>query len=257
MLVCYVKQSGMVIFLVGYVIKEGVLVGLWVFEYMVDIVLYFEGELDGCLCLLWVVKNCFGVVNELGVFGMIDKGLKEVSNFLVIFFMWVQEVVFGSVVMVIWEGLWLMLVEVQVLVDISYLVNLWWVILGFDQNCLVMLLVVLYWYGGILIYDQDVFFNVVGGVKVLEIVFDLVLMVVVMFSLCNCLLLYDLLVFGEVGLFGEVCLVLSGQECLKEVGKYGFKCVIVFFGNVLKEVLVGLQVIVVMCFEQVLDVFFE
>ncbi|EBX2782596.1 DNA repair protein RadA, partial [Salmonella enterica subsp. enterica serovar Hadar] len=181
----YAKQSGTAIFLVGHVTKEGALAGPRVLEHMVDTVLYFEGESDGRLRLLRAVKNRFGAVNELGVFGMTDKGLKEVSNPSAIFLTRAQEAVPGSVVMATWEGSRPMLVEVQALVDTSHLANPRRVTLGLDQNRLAMLLAVLHRHGGIPTYDQDVFLNVVGGVKVLETASDLALMAAVMSSLRN------------------------------------------------------------------------
>ena len=257
MLVRYAKQSGTAIFLVGHVTKEGALAGPRVLEHMVDTVLYFEGESDGRLRLLRAVKNRFGAVNELGVFGMTDKGLKEVSNPSAIFLTRAQEAVPGSVVMATWEGSRPMLVEVQALVDTSHLANPRRVTLGLDQNRLAMLLAVLHRHGGIPTYDQDVFLNVVGGVKVLETASDLALMAAVMSSLRNRPLPHDLLVFGEVGLSGEVRPVPSGQERLKEAGKHGFKRAIVPLGNAPKEAPAGLQVIAVTRLEQALDALFE
>ena len=195
----FAKQSGTAIFLVGHVTKEGALAGPRVLEHMVDTVLYFEGESDGPR-LLRAVKNRFGAVNELGVFGMTDKGLKEVTNPSAIFLTRAQEAVPGSVVMATWEGTRPMLVEVQALVDTSHLANPRRVTLGLDQNRLAMLLAVLHRHGSIPTYDQDVFINVVGGVKVLETAADLALMAAVISSLRNRPLDTDLLVFGEVGL---------------------------------------------------------
>jgi DNA repair protein RadA/Sms len=242
LLVRYAKQSGTAIFLVGH---------------MVDTVLYFEGESDGRLRLLRAVKNRFGAVNELGVFGMTDKGLKEVSNPSAIFLTRAQEEVPGSVVMATWEGTRPMLVEVQALVDDSHLANPRRVTLGLDQNRLAMLLAVLHRHGGIPTHDQDVFLNVVGGVKVLETASDLALMAAVMSSLRNRPLPHDLLVFGEVGLSGEVRPVPSGQERLKEAAKHGFKRAIVPKGNAPKEPPPGLQIIAVTRLEQALDALFE
>ncbi|KTB82083.1 DNA repair protein RadA [Pseudomonas syringae pv. syringae PD2774] len=257
LLVRYAKQSGTAIFLVGHVTKEGALAGPRVLEHMVDTVLYFEGESDGRLRLLRAVKNRFGAVNELGVFGMTDKGLKEVSNPSAIFLTRAQEEVPGSVVMATWEGTRPMLVEVQALVDDSHMSNPRRVTLGLDQNRLAMLLAVLHRHGGIPTHDQDVFLNVVGGVKVLETASDLALMAAVMSSLRNRPLPHDLLVFGEVGLSGEVRPVPSGQERLKEAAKHGFKRAIVPKGNAPKEAPPGLQIIAVTRLEQALDALFE
>jgi len=220
LLVRFAKQSGTAIFLVGHVTKEGALAGPRVLEHMVDTVLYFEGESDGRLRLLRAVKNRFGAINELGVFGMTDKGLKEVTNPSAIFLTRAQEAVPGSVVMATWEG-------------------------------------TLHRHGGIPTYDQDVFINVVGGVKVLETASDLALMAAVISSLRNRPLDTDLLVFGEVGLSGEIRPVPSGQERLKEAAKHGFKRAIVPKGNAPKEAPAGLQVIAVTRLEQALDALFE
>ncbi len=217
----------------------------------------FEGESDGRLRLLRAVKNRFGAVNELGVFGMTDRGLKEVSNPSAIFLNRTQEEVPGSVVMATWEGTRPMLVEVQALVDDSHLANPRRVTLGLDQNRLAMLLAVLHRHGGIPTHDQDVFLNVVGGVKVLETASDLALLAAVMSSLRNRPLAHGLLVFGEIGLSGEVRPVPSGQERLKEAAKHGFKRAIVPKGNAPKEAPAGLQVIAVTRLEQALDALFE
>ncbi|WP_288659112.1 MULTISPECIES: DNA repair protein RadA [Pseudomonas] len=257
LLVRFAKQTGTAVFLVGHVTKEGALAGPRVLEHMVDTVLYFEGESDGRLRLLRAVKNRFGAVNELGVFGMTDKGLKEVSNPSAIFLTRAQEAVPGSVVMATWEGSRPMLVEVQALVDTSHLANPRRVTVGLDQNRLAMLLAVLHRHGGIPTYDQDVFINVVGGVKVLETAVDLALMAAVISSLRDRPLPHDLLVFGEIGLSGEIRPVPSGQERLKEAAKHGFKRAIVPKGNAPKEAPAGLEVVAVPRLDQALDALFE
>ena len=257
LLVRYAKQSGTAIFLVGHVTKDGSLAGPRVLEHMVDTVLYFEGESDGRLRMLRAVKNRFGAVNELGVFGMTDRGLKEVSNPSAIFLNRAQEAVSGSVVMATWEGSRPMLIEVQALVDSSHLGNPRRVTVGLDQNRLAMLLAVLHRHGGIPTHDQDVFLNVVGGVKVLETASDLALMAAIISSLRNRPLEHGLLVFGEIGLSGEIRPVPSGQERLKEAAKHGFKRAIVPKANAPREALPGLQVVAVTRLEEALDALFE
>ncbi|MDY7219509.1 DNA repair protein RadA [Denitrificimonas sp. JX-1] len=257
LLVRYAKQSGTAIFLVGHVTKEGSLAGPRVLEHMVDTVLYFEGESDGRLRMLRAVKNRFGAVNELGVFGMTDRGLKEVSNPSAIFLNRAQEAVSGSVVMATWEGSRPMLIEVQALVDTSHLGNPRRVTLGLDQNRLAMLLAVLHRHGGIPTHDQDVFLNVVGGVKVLETASDLALMAAIISSLRNRPLEHGLLVFGEIGLSGEIRPVPSGQERLKEAAKHGFKRAIVPKANAPRETPPGIEVIAVTRLEDALDALFE
>lgn len=253
----FAKQHNTAIFLVGHVTKEGALAGPRVLEHMVDTVLYFEGEADGRLRLLRAVKNRFGAINELGVFAMTDKGLREISNPSAIFLSRTQEEVPGSVVMATWEGSRPMLVEVQALVDTSHLGNPRRVTLGLDQNRLAMLLAVLHRHGGVPTYDQDVFINVVGGVKVLETAADLALLATVISSLRNKPLAHDLLVFGEVGLSGEIRPVPSGQERLKEAAKHGFKKAIIPRANAPKLPLDGLTTIAVTRLEQALEALFE
>tara|TARA_R110001592_G_scaffold59921_2_gene182167 strand:- start:17985 stop:19364 length:1380 start_codon:yes stop_codon:yes gene_type:complete len=257
LLVRYAKQSGTAIFLVGHVTKDGSLAGPRVLEHMVDTVLYFEGESDGRLRMLRAVKNRFGAVNELGVFAMTDKGLKEVSNPSAIFLSRYDTPIPGSVVMSTWEGSRPMLVEVQALVDTSHLGNPRRVTLGLDQNRLAMLLAVLHRHGGVATYDQDVFVNVVGGVKVLETAVDLALLAAVMSSLRNRPLPMDLMVFGELGLSGEIRPVPSGQERLKEAAKHGFTRAIVPKANAPKESPKGMQVIAVTRLDEALAAIFD
>ena len=243
LLVRYAKQSGTAIFLVGHVTKEGALAGPRVLEHMVDTVLYFEGESDGRLRLLRAVKNRFGAVNELGVFGMTDRGLKEVSNPSAIFLTRAQEEVAGSVVMATWEGTRPMLVEVQALVDDSHLSNPRRVTLGLDQNRLAMLLAVLHRHAGIAAFDQDVFINAVGGVKIAEPAADLAVLLAINSSMRNKALPRGLVVFGEVGLAGEIRPAPRGQERLKEAAKLGFSIALIPKGNMPKQKIEGMNII--------------
>lgn len=240
----YAKHSGCALFLVGHVTKEGALAGPRVLEHMVDCVLYFEGEADSRFRVIRAVKNRFGAVNELGVFAMTDRGLREVSNPSAIFLSRRSDPIPGSVVMVTREGSRPLLVEVQALVDESY-GNPRRVAVGLDQNRLAMLLAVLHRHGGIATVGQDVFVNVVGGVKVLETGSDLALLLAVTSSLRSQSLSPDLVVFGEVGLSGEIRPVPNGQERLKEAAKHGFKRAIVPKGNAPKQPVEGLEVVVV------------
>lgn len=211
-------------------------------EHMVDTVLYFEGERDSRYRIIRTVKNRFGAVNELGVFGMTEKGLRQVSNPSAIFLSRYDEAVAGSVVMVTWEGSRPLLVEVQALVDESHLGNPRRVTLGLDQNRLAMLLAVLNRHGGVASYDQDVFINIVGGVRVVETGIDLALVCAVLSSLRNQPLANDLVVFGEVGLAGEIRPVQSGQERLREAAKHGFRRAIVPYANAPKQPMEGIEV---------------
>jgi DNA repair protein RadA/Sms len=242
MLVRFAKQTGTVLILVGHVTKDGSLAGPKVLEHMIDCSLMLEGSSDSHFRTLRSHKNRFGAVNELGVFAMTDKGLREVSNPSAIFLQRGEEISSGSVVMVIWEGTRPLLVELQALVDDSHLGNPRRVTVGLDHNRLSMLLAVLHRHGGIMVGDQDVFVNVVGGVKVLETSADLALILSVISSFRDRPLPDDLVVFGEVGLAGELRPVANGQERLREAAKHGFTRAIVPAGNKPKQPIKGMQV---------------
>jgi DNA repair protein RadA/Sms len=226
-LVRFAKQTGVSIFLVGHVTKDGALAGPRVLEHMVDAVLYFEGDSSSRFRVIRAMKNRFGAVNELGVFTMTDKGLREVKNPSAIFLSRHEENVSGSVIMVTREGTRPLLVEVQALVDNSHMPNPRRLTLGLDQNRLAMLLAVLHRHGGIVTHDQDVFVNVVGGVKVTETAADLAVLMAILSSLRNQPLPRELVVFGEVGLAGEIRPIPNGLERLHEAAKHGFKKAIV------------------------------
>lgn len=251
-LVRYAKRTGTALFLVGHVTKEGTLAGPRVLEHMVDTVLYFESEPDSRFRLIRAVKNRFGAVNELGVFAMTDRGLQVVGNPSALFLSRYAEEVSGSAVMVTWEGSRPLLVEVQALVDESPLANPRRVTLGLDQNRLAMLLAVLHRHAGVATYNQDVFVNVVGGVRVTETAADLALLCAVLSSLKNRPLPKDLIVFGEVGLAGEIRPVQSGQERIREAAKHGFKRAIVPHANAPKKTIEGIEVIAVQRLAQVM-----
>ncbi|HEY0634075.1 MAG TPA: DNA repair protein RadA [Gammaproteobacteria bacterium] len=242
-LVRYAKLRGTALFLVGHVTKEGQLAGPRVLEHMVDTVLYFEGDSGSRFRVIRAFKNRYGAVNELGVFAMTEGGLKEVTNPSAIFLSRHEEQVAGSVVMVTLEGSRPLLVEVQALVDESHLSNPRRVTLGLEQNRLAMLLAVLHRHGGVATYDQDVFVNVVGGVRVTETGADLAVLLAVLSSLRNRPLPEGLVVFGEVGLAGEIRPVPNGQERLKEAAKHGFTRAIVPKGNLARKGPDGLEVI--------------
>ncbi|MEJ2645537.1 MAG: DNA repair protein RadA [Gammaproteobacteria bacterium] len=230
-LVRFAKQTGTALFLVGHVTKEGTLAGPRVLEHMVDTVLYFEGESGSRFRVIRAIKNRFGAVNELGVFAMTDKGLREVSNPSAIFLSRHDEPVPGSVIMVTREGTRPLLVEVQALVDQSPLSNPRRVTLGLEQNRLSMLLAVLHRHGGVAVLDQDVFVNVVGGVRVGETAADLAVLLAILSSFRDRPLATDLVVFGEVGLAGEIRPVPNGQERLREAATHGFARAIVPMAN--------------------------
>lgn len=226
-LVQYAKTNNVALFMVGHVTKEGALAGPRVLEHIVDTVLYFEGQTDNRFRLIRAVKNRFGAVNELGIFAMTDKGLKEVSNPSAIFLSHQGKARSGSVVMTSWEGSRPMLVEVQSLVDASALGNPRRVAVGIDANRLTICLAVLNRHGGVQTGDQDVFINVVGGVRVTETASDLALIFAVLSSLRDRPIPNDLIVFGEVGLSGEIRPVQGGVERLREAEKHGFRRAVV------------------------------
>lgn len=252
-LVRYAKMTQTAVFLVGHVTKEGALAGPRVLEHMVDCVLYFEGQSDSRFRVIRAIKNRFGAVNELGVFAMTDKGLKEVANPSAIFLSKQPDPTPGSAVMVTWEGSRPMLVEVQALVDEAHGQQAKRVVAGLEQNRLAILLAVLHRHGGIATYDQDVFINVVGGVKVTETASDLALLAAVVSSLRNRVFDSETVIFGEIGLAGEIRPVQSGQERIKEAQKHGFKRAIVPFGNAPKQSKDGLLIEPVKHLREVLD----
>jgi DNA repair protein RadA/Sms len=252
-LVRYAKQTQTALFLVGHVTKEGTLAGPRVLEHMVDTVLYFEGDSGSRYRMIRAFKNRFGAVNELGVFAMTDTGLREVSNPSAIFLSRHADPVPGSVVMVTLEGSRPLLVEVQALVDESHLSNPRRVTTGLDSNRLAMLLAVLHRHGGVVTYDQDVFANVVGGVRVTETGADLAVVLALMSSLRSRTLPQDLVVFGEVGLAGEIRPVPNGQERLMEAAKHGFKRALVPKANAPRKDIKGLEVIAVTRLDEALS----
>ena len=252
-LVRYAKQTGTALFLVGHVTKEGALAGPRVLEHMVDTVLYFEGDSGSRYRLVRAIKNRFGAINELGVFAMTQKGLREVTNPSAIFLSRHDEVVPGSVVMVTLEGSRPLLIEVQALVDESHLGNPRRVTTGLETNRLAMLLAVLNRHAGIMTHDQDVFANVVGGVRVTETGADLAVLTAIMSSLRSKVIPEDLIVFGEVGLAGEIRPVPNGQERLYEAAKHGFKQAIIPKANAPRETPEGMTIFPVTRLDEALD----
>ncbi len=241
-LVRYAKATGTAIFLVGHVTKDGALAGPRVLEHMVDTVLYFEGQSDQRFRVIRAIKNRFGAVNEIGVFAMTDKGLKEVNNPSAIFLSRQSEPKPGSAIMVTWEGTRPLLVEVQALVDEAHGQQPKRVTAGLEQPRLAILLAVLHRHAQIATYDQDVFINVVGGVKITETASDLAIAASVVSSLKNRVFDAETIVFGEVGLAGEIRPVQNGQDRLKEAAKHGFKRAIIPASNAPKQAM-GIEII--------------
>ncbi len=226
-LVRYAKASQTAIVLVGHVTKEGAIAGPRVLEHMVDTVLYFEHDPGSRFRIVRAIKNRFGAVNELGVFAMTDAGLKEVSNPSALFLSRHGDPVPGSVVTVSRQGSRPLLVEVQALVDRSLAGAPRRVTLGLENNRLNMLLAVLHRHGGIALGDQDVYANVVGGMRIQETAADLPLLLAALSSFRSRPWPDDWVVFGEIGLAGEVRPVANGEERLLEAAKHGFKRAIV------------------------------
>jgi len=247
------KQTNTTVLLVGHVTKDGSLAGPRILEHMVDTVLYFEGDTNSRYRVIRSVKNRYGALNELGVFAMTDKGLKEVSNPSAIFLSRHEEQVTGSVIMVTREGTRPLLVEVQALVDTSPLGNPRRVSVGLEQNRLSMLLAVLHRHAGINTSDQDVFLNVVGGIKITETAADLAVLLAAISSLKDMPLPQDLIVFGEVGLAGEIRPVQNGLERLNEAVKHGFKKAIIPKSNQPKQTIDGMEVIAVSRLSDTID----
>ena len=238
----FAKQTNTSLFIAGHVTKEGTLAGPRVLEHMVDTVLYFEGDPGGRYRILRAVKNRFGAVNELGVFAMTEKGLIGVSNPSAIFLSRHETPVPGSVIMVTREGTRPLLVEVQALVDESHGQQARRVVLGLEQNRIAMLLAVLHRHGGISMFDQDVFINVVGGMKITETAADLPLVLAALSSFRNKPHPADLVVFGEIGLAGEIRPIPNGEERLKEAFKHGFKRAIIPKGNKPQQAIKGMKI---------------
>ncbi|WP_017940487.1 MULTISPECIES: DNA repair protein RadA [unclassified Thioalkalivibrio] len=252
-LVRMAKQRGITVILVGHVTKDGQLAGPRVLEHMVDTVLYFEGDPDGRYRMLRAVKNRFGAVNELGVFAMLENGLKAVSNPSAIFLSRHQGPVPGSVVMVTREGTRPLLVEVQALVAESHASQPRRITVGLEQNRLTMLLAVLHRHGGVALFDQDVFINVVGGVRVTETAADLPMLAAALSSFRDRALPQELLAFGEVGLAGEIRPVPNGEERLREAAKHGYTRAIAPAANAPRKPIKGMEVIPVSRLSEVLD----
>ena len=247
------KQSGITIIMVGHVTKEGALAGPRVLEHIVDTVLYFEGDTHSSFRLVRAFKNRFGAVNELGVFAMTEKGLKGVSNPSALFLSQHDNQVPGSCVMVTQEGTRPLLVEVQALVDTSHLPNARRLSVGLEQNRLAMLLAVLHRHAGIAAFDQDVFINAVGGVKITEPAADLAVLLAIQSSMRNKPLPRGLVVFGEVGLAGEIRPAPRGQERLREAAKLGFSIAMIPKSNAPKQAIEGLTIIAVERIDEALE----
>lgn len=252
-LVRFAKASGTAVLLVGHVTKEGQIAGPRVLEHMVDTVLYFESDTGSRYRVLRSVKNRFGAANEIGVFAMLEQGLREVTNPSAIFLSRHPQPVSGSVITVMREGTRSLLIEVQVLADDSLGANPRRVAVGIDGNRLTMLLAVAHRHGGLLLQAQDVFANVVGGVRLAETAGDLAIVMAARSSLQDAPVPNSLIAFGELGLAGEIRPVPFGEERLREAAKHGFKIAVVPEANVPKRPPEGMTVRGVTRLSQALD----
>ncbi|MGH6624436.1 MAG: DNA repair protein RadA [Burkholderiaceae bacterium] len=252
------KQAGFILVMIGHVTKDGALAGPRVLEHMVDTVLYFEGDTHSSFRLIRAFKNRFGAVNELGVFAMTERGLKGVSNPSALFLSQHGPdghggEVAGSCVLVTQEGSRPLLVEIQALVDTAHVPNPRRLSVGLDQQRLAMLLAVLHRHAGIAAFDQDVFVNAVGGVRIGEPAADLSVLLAIVSSMRDKPLPRGLVCFGEVGLAGEVRPAPRGQERLREAAKLGFSKAIIPKANAPKQKIEGMEVVAVDRLEQALQ----
>ena len=250
----HAKKSGTALFIIGHVTKEGAIAGPRVLEHIVDTVLYFEGDPHSSFRLVRAVKNRFGAVNELGVFAMTDKGLRVVANPSALFLSNHEKNVPGSCVLATLEGTRPLLVEIQALVDSAHTPNPRRLSVGLEQNRLAMLLAVLNRHAGIATYEQDVFVNAVGGVRIGEPAADLAVTLAIVSSLTDRPIAAKTAVFGEIGLAGEVRPAPRGQDRLKEAAKLGFEKAIVPKANLPKAKIAGIEVIAVERVDQAVQV---
>ncbi len=251
------KQTGITLILIGHVTKDGALAGPRVLEHIVDTVLYFEGDTHSSFRLVRAIKNRFGAVNELGVFAMTDRGLRGVSNPSALFLSGHARDVAGSCVMATQEGTRPLLVEVQALVDTSHVPNPRRLSVGLESARLAMLLAVLHRHAGVATYDQDVFVNAVGGVRIMEPAADLAVCLAILSSMRNRPVPAGLLAFGEIGLAGEVRPAPRGQERLREAAKLGFGQAVIPKANLPRQPIEGLRIHAVERIEDALRVFDE
>lgn len=246
------KSKGIVMILIGHVTKEGSLAGPRVLEHMVDTVMYFEGDAHSSFRLIRSFKNRFGAVNELGVFAMTEKGLRGVNNPSALFLSHHHKPVPGSCVMVTQEGTRPLLIEIQALVDDTHTANPKRLCIGLEQNRLAMLLAVLHRHAGIPCFNHDVFINAVGGIRITEPGADLAVLAAIVSSIKDKPLSDKMVVFGEIGLAGEIRPVQRGQERLKEAAKLGFTKAIIPESNQPKQSIAGIEIVTVNRVEQAL-----
>jgi DNA repair protein RadA/Sms len=241
-LVRHAKSTGVAVLIVGHVTKDGAIAGPRMLEHLVDTVLYFERDAGSRFRRVRVNKNRFGAANELGFFLMQENGLREVRNPSAIFLSRAPQPVVGSLVMVTRDGTRPLLVEVQALVDPSRLGAPRRVAQGIDAGRLAMVLAVLHRHAGIDLQQHDVFANVVGGLDIDEPAWDLPVAIALASSLRDVALPPDLVVFGELGLTGEVRPVTYGEERVREAAKLGFRRALVPQENLARAPIAGIEV---------------
>jgi DNA repair protein RadA/Sms len=253
----FAKANATALLLVGHVTKEGAIAGPRVLEHIVDTVLYFEGDTHSSFRLIRSIKNRFGAANELGVFAMTDRGLRGVANPSALFLSQQEKQVAGCCVMVTQEGSRPLLVELQALVDTSHSANSRRLTVGLEQNRLAMLLAVLHRHAGVAAFDQDVFVNAVGGVRINEPASDLPVLLAIVSSLRGKVVGGKTVAFGEIGLSGEVRAVQRGQDRLKEAAKLGFNRAIIPTANAPKTSAKNIELIQVDHISQAIDAVFR
>ena len=254
-LVRYAKQSGCCVILVGHVTKEGAIAGPRILEHMVDSVLYFEGDSSHSFRLIRAIKNRYGAVNEIGVFAMTEGGLQDVSNPSAMFISKHGADRPGSVSLATQEGTRPLLVEIQALVDDTALASPRRLCVGLEHNRLAMLLAVAHRHAGISLNSYDIFTNVAGGIRVTETGSDLAVLLAILSSVKNRAVGSDLIVFGEIGLSGELRPVQRGMERLREAEKLGFTRALIPAANKPKSPIPNLEITAPSRIEQALEIF--
>ncbi|MBM4220546.1 MAG: DNA repair protein RadA [Gammaproteobacteria bacterium] len=254
LLVRLAKQTGITVILVGHVTKDGQIAGPRLLEHMVDVVLYFESEVASRFRILRAVKNRFGAANEIGIFVMTEGGIREVKNPSALFVSQRTDAVPGSVVTAVHQGSRPLLVEVQALADQGGGSPPRRVAIGLEQNRLTLLLAVMHRHAGISTHSCDVFVNVVGGVRIAEPAADLAALLATISSVRDRPLPRDLVVFGEVGLAGEVRPVAYGEERLREAAKVGFHRALAPRANQPRQPIAGMELTVVDSLQDVMRV---
>lgn len=250
----YAKKNAVSIFMVGHVTKDQSLAGPMTLSHIVDTQLILATTDDVRFRVLRADKNRFGSVGELGFFAMHSSGLKEVKNPSAIFLNRTEKPSPGSVVTVLWEGTRPLLVEIQALVTPCQYGNPRRLAVGFDQNRLAMLLAILTRHGGIFTASDEIYANVVGGIKVTETSSDLAILISIVSSLKNSVVPHDSLFFGELGLNGEIRPVVNGYARLNDAAKHGFKKAIIPKANAPKKIVDNLQIFPVSSLSEALTV---